>query len=49
MPDAAALREAMKANGGNVAALARIYKRDRSLIHRWLKQHGIDPEDFREP
>ena len=48
VPDAAALREAMKANGGNVAALARIYKRDRSLIHRWLKQHGIEPEDFRE-
>jgi transcriptional regulator with PAS, ATPase and Fis domain len=48
VPDAAALREALKANGGNVAALARIYKRDRSLIHRWLKQHGIEPEDFRD-
>ncbi|CAN5923882.1 hypothetical protein BH11MYX4_BH11MYX4_44370 [soil metagenome] len=48
VPDAAALREALKAHGGNVAALARVFRRDRSLIHRWLKQHGIEPEDFRE-
>ena len=47
MPDADALREALAANDGNVAALARIFKRDRSLIHRWLKQHGIDPEQYR--
>jgi sigma-54 dependent transcriptional regulator, acetoin dehydrogenase operon transcriptional activator AcoR len=47
IPTADALRDALKQNDGNVAALARIFKRDRSLIHRWLKQHGIDPRDFR--
>jgi DNA-binding NtrC family response regulator len=47
IPDAEALREALKANDGNVAALSRIFKRDRSLIHRWLKEHGIEPSDYR--
>ncbi len=41
------LRAALQENGGNVAALARIFQRDRSLIHRWLKLHGIEPEDYR--
>ncbi len=48
VPDADALRAALQAHGGNVAALARVFRRDRSLIHRWLKQHGIEPEDFRQ-
>lgn len=47
IPTPDALRDALKQNDGNVAALARIFKRDRSLIHRWLKQHGIDPRDYR--
>ena len=46
VPDA--LRAALKEHGGNVAALARVFRRDRSLIHCWLKQHGIEPETFRE-
>ncbi|MFO0670348.1 MAG: sigma 54-interacting transcriptional regulator [Polyangiaceae bacterium] len=48
IPTADEMREALKQHGGNVAALARIYQRDRSLIHRWLKQHGISPEDYRQ-
>lgn len=47
IPTPEELREAMRANDGNVAALARVFRRDRSLIHRWLKLHGIDPEEFR--
>jgi DNA-binding NtrC family response regulator len=47
VPSAAALREALREHGGNVAALARVFQRDRSLIHRWLKQHAIEPEDYR--
>ena len=47
IPSADAMREALKEHRGNVAALARIFQRDRSLIHRWLKQHGIEPEDYR--
>jgi transcriptional regulator with PAS, ATPase and Fis domain len=43
VPDADALRAALAQHGGNIAALARFYKRDRSLIHRWLKHHGIKP------
>ena len=48
VPNAEALRAALTEHRGNVAALARVFKRDRSLIHRWLKQHGLEPEDFRE-
>ncbi len=48
MPTAAELEEALRANDGNVAAVSRIFKRDRSLIHRWLKQHGLDPTAFRK-
>ena len=47
VPSAEELRAALVAHDGNVAALARIYRRDRSLIHRWLKQHDLDPGRYR--
>ncbi len=47
VPTADELKAALEAHGGNVAALARVFQRDRSLIHRWLRQHGLEPEDFR--
>jgi transcriptional regulator of acetoin/glycerol metabolism len=47
VPSAEELRQALREHGGNVAALARVFQRDRSLIHRWLKQHGLQPEDYR--
>jgi DNA-binding NtrC family response regulator len=34
---------------GNLAAVARHYGKDRTQIHRWLRQYDIDPETFRAP
>ena len=39
--------EQLRANAGNVSAVARALGRDPAQIHRWMKQHGIDPDDFR--
>lgn len=47
IPSPDELREALRRSGGNVAELARIFRRDRSLIHRWLKLHDIDPSSYR--
>ncbi len=41
------LRAALVEHGGNIAALARLFCRDRSLIHRWLRQHGLDADAYR--
>ena len=46
-PDAAALREALERHRGNVAAVARELGKDRVQIHRWMRRHGLDPNDFR--
>lgn len=48
VPSKAALEDALRANEGNVAALARLFQRDRSLIHRWLERHGLDPAAYRK-
>ena len=47
IPTPEELKEALRTNDGNVAAVARLFKRDRSLIHRWLKEHGLDPAAYR--
>ncbi|MGH7684445.1 MAG: hypothetical protein ACREMT_08875 [Vulcanimicrobiaceae bacterium] len=36
-----------KKHGGNVAAVARSLERDPAQVYRWLRQHNVDPEDFR--
>lgn len=46
-PDAAALERLIREEKGNVAGVARVLKRDRALVHRWLKDAGLEPEQFR--
>jgi transcriptional regulator with GAF, ATPase, and Fis domain len=37
----------LRASAGNVAAVGRALARDPAQIHRWMKQHRLDPDDFR--
>jgi transcriptional regulator of acetoin/glycerol metabolism len=47
-PSEESLREVLVREKGNVAALARHFDRDRALIHRWLKDAGLNPDEFRQ-
>jgi DNA-binding NtrC family response regulator len=47
VPSADALREALTEHHGNVAAVARVFAKDRTQIHRWMRMHGIKPGSFR--
>ncbi len=42
------LRELLRAEGGNVAAVGRRLGKARMQIHRWMKRFSIDIDDFRE-
>jgi DNA-binding NtrC family response regulator len=42
------LRRLLAEHAGNVAAVARALGKQRTLVHRWLKDYGIDPETFRK-
>ncbi|MCE9578779.1 MAG: sigma 54-interacting transcriptional regulator [Deltaproteobacteria bacterium] len=44
---AAELTRLLARHGGNVAEVARELRRQRTLVHRWLRQYGIDPSQFR--
>ena len=44
----AQLKALLQKHNGNVSAIARETGRDRALIRRWLKQCGLNPEDFRK-
>ncbi|HEY6722519.1 MAG TPA: sigma-54 dependent transcriptional regulator, partial [Polyangiaceae bacterium] len=46
-PGAARLRELLERHQGNVAAVGRELGKARMQIHRWMKKHGIDINDFR--
>jgi transcriptional regulator of acetoin/glycerol metabolism len=46
-PNAEALRAILGRHTGNVAAVARELGKDRVQIHRWMKRHGLRPDDFR--
>jgi transcriptional regulator with GAF, ATPase, and Fis domain len=46
-PGAARLRELLEHHQGNVAAVGRELGKARMQIHRWMKKHGIDINDFR--
>lgn len=47
-PSAAELRALVHKYAGNIAAVARALGKDRAQIHRWLRQHAIDPDTFRK-
>lgn len=42
------LEALLQKHEGNISAIARETGRDRALIRRWLKQCGLNPEDFRK-
>ncbi len=46
-PAADLLRDLLVRHRGNVAAIAREMRKDRVQIHRWMKRHGLRPDDFR--
>ncbi len=46
-PSAELLRASLTEHRGNVAAVARAFGRDRTQVHRWMRMHGLDPDDFR--
>jgi transcriptional regulator of acetoin/glycerol metabolism len=46
-PSAEELRAAFERHGGNLAAVARELGKDRTQVHRWLRHHGLSPDDFR--
>jgi transcriptional regulator of acetoin/glycerol metabolism len=46
-PSAATLSTLLLQHRGNVAALARDLGKDRTQVHRWLRQLGLDPNTFR--
>ena len=46
-PTARELAELLREHRGNVAAVARVLDKDRTQIHRWMQQLGLDPETFR--
>lgn len=48
-PGALRLRELLERHQGNVAAVGRELGKARMQIHRWMKKHGIDINDFRSP
>jgi len=44
----ARLAASLGTHHGNVAAVARAFGKAPAQIYRWLKQHGLDADDFRE-
>ncbi|MCA9519850.1 MAG: sigma 54-interacting transcriptional regulator [Myxococcales bacterium] len=48
-PDLAELTELLRRFAGNVNQVAKHLGKHRYQIYRWLKQHAIDPDEFRGP
>jgi DNA-binding NtrC family response regulator len=48
-PTAEGLRALLLEHHGNVSAVARALGKDRVQIHRWMRLHGISPEQYRQP
>ena len=46
-PDAEQLKELLARHQGNVAAVGRELGKARMQVHRWMKKHNIDIDDFR--
>ncbi len=47
-PSPARLIEALRGEGGNLTRVASALGKDRKQVYRWLRRHGIDPDDYRE-
>ena len=46
-PDEAQLRRALAEQKGNVAAVGRMFGKERMQVHRWMRRYGINAEDYR--
>jgi len=46
-PAEAELRQLLREKQGNIAAVGRALGKERMQVHRWLKHHGIDPDEYR--
>jgi DNA-binding NtrC family response regulator len=46
-PGAEELRALLAEHHGNVAAVGRVFGKERMQVHRWMKRYGIDADDFR--
>ncbi len=46
-PDEAELRRLLGQHAGNVAAVGRLFGKERMQVHRWMKRWGIDPDEYR--
>ena len=46
-PSEAELRQLLRDNEGNIAAVGRALGKERMQIHRWLKRYSIDPNEYR--
>jgi hypothetical protein len=44
----AEVRSLLQKHAGNVSAVARELGKDRAQIHRWMRERGIRPDDYRE-
>jgi transcriptional regulator with GAF, ATPase, and Fis domain len=47
VPEEQQLRALLAEHRGNVAALGRLYGKDRVQVHRWMKRYGINVDDYR--
>jgi DNA-binding NtrC family response regulator len=41
------LRELLQQHGGNVAAVGRVFGKERMQVHRWMKRYGIRADEYR--
>jgi len=46
-PSKQVLMEHLRRSGGDVALAARAMGRQRTLVWRWLRQQGVDPQQYR--
>ena len=46
-PTADELRALLVEHNGNVAAVGRVFGKERMQVHRWMKRYGIDADEFR--
>jgi transcriptional regulator with PAS, ATPase and Fis domain len=46
-PSMGELIEMLTRHQGNISAIARELGKERIQIHRWLKRHGLNPDDYR--
>ncbi|MBK7153684.1 MAG: sigma-54-dependent Fis family transcriptional regulator [Sandaracinaceae bacterium] len=46
-PDEVQLRLALAEHRGNVAAVGRVFGKERMQVHRWMRRYGINAEDYR--